>query len=180
MFGTTAQRVLRASRVPVLAHRRSETSRPRRILFTTNLSELSARVHERGLALVSALWGDRDLEMRSLFVAGDELPLPPPVHQDAMRERAETELAEFLQGVGPGPPTVEGVVRLGLAARQILAEAEAWGADLLVLGTHGRTGSSRFLMGSVAETTIQRATRDVLVFPLSALGRDDGADEQLA
>jgi nucleotide-binding universal stress UspA family protein len=43
------------------------------------------------------------------------------------------------------------VVREGLVAQEILEEAKEWGADLIVVGTHGRKGLSKFLLGSVAQ-----------------------------
>ncbi|HET8731148.1 MAG TPA: universal stress protein [Moraxellaceae bacterium] len=45
----------------------------------------------------------------------------------------------------------------------ILAEAEAWPADVIVLGTHGRRGLRRLLMGSVAEAVLRDARRPVLL-----------------
>jgi nucleotide-binding universal stress UspA family protein len=42
-------------------------------------------------------------------------------------------------------------VREGAPAEEILEEAKSWEADLIVMGTHGRRGLSRFLLGSVAE-----------------------------
>ncbi len=43
------------------------------------------------------------------------------------------------------------IVREGLVAQEILEEAKQWGADLIVVGTHGRKGLSKFLLGSVAQ-----------------------------
>jgi len=45
----------------------------------------------------------------------------------------------------------------------VAAEAEAWDADLVVVGTHGRRGIGRLLLGSGAESVIRLATRPVLV-----------------
>jgi nucleotide-binding universal stress UspA family protein len=45
----------------------------------------------------------------------------------------------------------------------ILEEARQWGADLIVLGSHGRGGMERFLMGSVAETVATHAECSVEV-----------------
>jgi nucleotide-binding universal stress UspA family protein len=56
-------------------------------------------------------------------------------------------------------------VRVGNPAREIAAEAVACDADLLVLGTHGRSGSSRFLLGSVAEASVRMTRGNVLVLP---------------
>jgi len=47
----------------------------------------------------------------------------------------------------------------------ILKVAEEWGADLIVLGTHGRTGLSHLLMGSVAEKVIRHSVKPVFVIP---------------
>ena len=47
----------------------------------------------------------------------------------------------------------------------ILKVAEEWGADLIVIGTHGRKGFSHLLMGSVAEKVIRHSTRPLYVIP---------------
>ncbi|MBK7994643.1 MAG: universal stress protein [Blastocatellia bacterium] len=43
------------------------------------------------------------------------------------------------------------VICEGIAAEQIINEAKEWGADLIMLGTHGRKGLTKFLLGSVAQ-----------------------------
>lgn len=48
-------------------------------------------------------------------------------------------------------------------ANVIVAEAERWQADLIVIGTHGRTGFSRLLLGSVAEGVVRMAAIPVLL-----------------
>ena len=64
---------------------------------------------------------------------------------------------------------VESVVRFGDPVAQILGEAEAFGADLIVVGTAGRSGIGRVLLGSVAERVFGRATAPVmLVRPTAA------------
>lgn len=45
----------------------------------------------------------------------------------------------------------------------IAADAEAWPADLIVIGTHGRRGLSRLFVGSVAEGIVRSATKPVLL-----------------
>jgi len=54
---------------------------------------------------------------------------------------------------------------LDTASHGILQQAEEWGADLIVVGTHGRTGLSHFLMGSVAEHVARKAACPVLIVP---------------
>jgi nucleotide-binding universal stress UspA family protein len=56
----------------------------------------------------------------------------------------------------------EGRLRTGEPARGILDEAEALGAELIVMGTHGRTGFDRVLFGSVAEKVVRTSSCPVL------------------
>jgi hypothetical protein len=58
---------------------------------------------------------------------------------------------------------VEAVVRSGEAVPGILESARAEGADVIALGTHGRTGSNRFFFGSVAEEVLARAEVPVIL-----------------
>jgi nucleotide-binding universal stress UspA family protein len=50
-----------------------------------------------------------------------------------------------------------GVVRTGEARQQIIDYATEWPADLIVLGSHGRRGLNRFLLGSVSEGVVRHA-----------------------
>ena len=51
------------------------------------------------------------------------------------------------------------------ASHGIVQQAEEWGAELIVIGTHGRTGFYHFLMGSVAEHVARKAACPVLIVP---------------
>jgi hypothetical protein len=52
---------------------------------------------------------------------------------------------------------------IGLPKEEILNTAKEWQADLIVMGTHGRTGLLHLVMGSVAEHIVRHATVPVLV-----------------
>jgi nucleotide-binding universal stress UspA family protein len=58
---------------------------------------------------------------------------------------------------------VEAAVREGDPRNSIVEEAEQWGADLIVVGSHGRTGIQRWLLGSVAEAVVAHAPCSVQV-----------------
>ena len=77
------------------------------------------------------------------------------------REGMEARELERLLGLAQGLDTCQ--VRIGSAADGILAEADAWGADLILMGTHGRTGLAHFLNGSVAEAVVRLAKCPVLI-----------------
>lgn len=81
------------------------------------------------------------------------------VDQERSRSKEEFErwMSDFEWGSVPGDSSfVE-----GNATTRILSEAEH--ADLVVMGTHGRTGLSRFLLGSVAYSVLKRSTTPVVV-----------------
>lgn len=59
-------------------------------------------------------------------------------------------------------------VKYGVAAQEIMAVAQP--GDLIVIGTHGRSGLARWFLGSVAEAVVRRATVPVLVVPVQGVG----------
>ena len=58
-------------------------------------------------------------------------------------------------------------VEEGKPAEVIIRIAERFGADVIVMGTHGRKGLSHLIMGSVAEDVIKNAKRPCVVIPIS-------------
>lgn len=82
----------------------------------------------------------------------------------AVPEPPTQELAERLENVLPKDPQVPSMHRMltGDPARAILRTAESDDVDLIVMGTHGRRGISRLLMGSVAEEVVRKAPCAVL------------------
>ncbi len=80
-----------------------------------------------------------------------------------MAEQATRHLAEWQkQAQELGAPTVDIHTAVGEPATEIVAWAKEQKQDLLVLGTHGRTGIEHALMGSVAERVVRRARCPVL------------------
>jgi len=164
-LGSTAERVIRGSRIPVLVLRKPFARPLERVLLTTDLSEFSAGVHERGSELVHALFPEDQPHLRSLLVIWHDLAMPSPLVNVDMRRVASSELSDFLAQANRRGEQVEGKVRMGQPTDEINSEAGEWPADLLVIGTHGRSGASRFLLGSVAENTIRATEGNVLVLP---------------
>lgn len=122
----------------------------RQILFPTDFSEASA-VAGRAAADLARQLGAR------LHV----LHVVPPVTDPTPAPKA---LRAVVDSLGPGLSVVSEVAS-GLAARQIAAYARRTGIDLIVVGTHGRTGVSHVLLGSVAEAVVRRARCLVLSVP---------------
>lgn len=74
-------------------------------------------------------------------------------------EQAKTNLKEICPNLGE----VSGDVLQGGAARAIVEQAENWGADLIVVGSHGYGFWSRALLGSVSNSVVHHAPCSVLV-----------------
>ncbi len=135
----------------------------RTMLFAADFSEASKEAFQ----LASAIANENKTRIFVLHVPEPpmivgELGAPVPLYGlnqpeiDALKERLRTDYT-------PNHPVdVEYRVREGLPVDEILAVANESGADLIVMGTHGRRGLSRLLAGSVAEAVIRQAACPVL------------------
>jgi nucleotide-binding universal stress UspA family protein len=73
------------------------------------------------------------------------------------RERAKSVLVQATQKLERAGFKVSSAIEEGDPRNVILCEAEAWDADIIMVGSHGRTGLDRFLMGSVSEAVARHA-----------------------
>jgi nucleotide-binding universal stress UspA family protein len=62
--------------------------------------------------------------------------------------------------------------KIGNTRDEILNTAEEWNADMIILGTHGRTGFDHFISGSIAERVIRKAKCPVLIIPNKDMDND--------
>lgn len=86
----------------------------------------------------------------------------PPTFDEDMREAAERDLATLAGKVALSQERVSSTVRFGAVYPEVLAEAEDWGADLIVVGSH-RPTMATYLLGSNAKTIVRHAKCSVLV-----------------
>ena len=78
-------------------------------------------------------------------------------------EQAKRLTSHAADRIGKSGLSVETVVRRGDPRTVIVDEANEWGANLIVMGSHGRTGLSRLLLGSVAQAVVEHAPCSVEV-----------------
>jgi nucleotide-binding universal stress UspA family protein len=93
--------------------------------------------------------------------------LPPSMNEvlEATRDCAREHLAALpFRGQRPDVTTEEIMVNAPNAATAIVDQIRATGAEVAVLGTHGRTGLGRLLMGSVATDVLKRSPVPVVLF----------------
>jgi nucleotide-binding universal stress UspA family protein len=86
----------------------------------------------------------------------------PPNFDEEMREAAEKDLADLAMKVDLPRERVSSTVRFGAIYPEVLAEAEDWSADLIVVGSH-RPTMATYLLGSNAKTIVRHAKCSVLV-----------------
>jgi glycine betaine transporter len=140
---------------------------PRNILVATDFSEGSDRALTAAIDLAGLVGGAIEV----IYV--DQLPLEElPVvfgHYDLEEggyygwvERGLTRCAERVRAAGIPCRTAQ---LEGRPAAEIVRHAGDAGADLIVVGTHGRTGLAHALLGSVAERVVRQARCSVLTVP---------------
>jgi nucleotide-binding universal stress UspA family protein len=165
--------VLRSSRLPIVCvpeaptALRHPTTPVRSILVAIDLSDVSRDVVASAYGLLHAQGGHIELCTVHEVGAADgfaQVPLAPPLGTE---ER--TALESRLRALVPddadrlGITTHLSVIEGATAAQAILAAAERMDVNLIAVGTHGRTGFTRAVLGSVAEEVARNSTRPVLL-----------------
>jgi nucleotide-binding universal stress UspA family protein len=170
LLGSTADRVVRAAGAPVLVvHPRRDESAPRvrTVLAATDFSEEAAIAVHEAVRLVR----HSSSQPRVVLLHASHTPLEYEAASvaailsrhladgtSAARRRLETMAAPIRdEGI-----EVQIVVREGYPASAIEEEAQAWAADLVAVGTHGRGGFRHMLIGSVAERVLHHLACPVL------------------
>jgi nucleotide-binding universal stress UspA family protein len=147
-----------------------------RILVPTDFSPCARQAAEVALALASAVDGSVTLlnvyapPPEPITDAGRYPPSSPWDQALAASRRALDELAASVRPLAPAVPIwVE--PRFGDAEEEILRAADSGRFDLVILGTHGRRGVRRLVLGSVAESISRRSPIPVLTIRESSVER---------
>jgi nucleotide-binding universal stress UspA family protein len=173
LLGSVADKVVRHAHCPVLVARHAPKSA--KILVATDFSDPSLpavaaageearRTGAQVTILNSIDLGPALAESASIAFSAPSYGFSPEVRND-LRDAVDGMLANALAHNG-----IKGdrLVTYGPAGAAILRAAEELQADLIVVGTVGRTGLPRLLLGSVAEVVVRSAPCSVLVVRLSA------------
>lgn len=140
-----------------------------RILVPIDGSEPAGRALQEAIKLA-----DGRAQLRLVYVLEEVYPLDAEGYavidyaglREAVRHTGERALAKAAKKVRQSGATVETMLLEAAGARVasvIDGEALNWPADLIVIGTHGRSGLSRLLLGSVAEGVVRSASVPVLL-----------------
>lgn len=170
-IGTTAERTIRASDRPVLMANGVPAGPYRHVFVAADLSECSGAairaVQELGLDEKAAVsvFHVFDAPAAGLMVRASSTEDQIKDYLADEEERASGELAAFLKSFDLKPR--QRILKHNEAsiAYAICAAAREASADLIVVGTRGRTGIAKTFLGSVAEGTLRSSDRDVLAVP---------------
>lgn len=173
-LGSTAENVVRHAPCPVLTVRDQPVPifmpgvnpiRAHRILVPTDFSELSLKAVEAAVVLAKRF----NAEVELVHVL-EPPPFPEfgyahiPIKEGGLRHAAEAKFEKLRERIPALKELVKYTpVRTGNAPYEIVQTARQLNADLIVIGTHGRTGLKRLALGSTAEKVVRHAHCPVLV-----------------
>jgi nucleotide-binding universal stress UspA family protein len=137
----------------------------RRILVPTDFTDVSNHALDWAIELAASV-GASVTVMHSYAIPVVGFPdgalLPTPQLALGMSEAAAAALEAAVAGRRGGAVPLDTVLREGEAWEEIVDVADEVDADLIVVGTHGRHGLARALLGSVAEHVVRTSHRPVL------------------
>ena len=132
-----------------------------RILLPTDGSDANNRAVEQAVGLARETGAD----LHVLFVLED-IPYAPEMMDDAvegqLREIGEAAIEEIEERAEAAGVDLVTEMREGIPHETILEYAEEADVDAVVMGTHGRSGLDRYLLGSVTERVVRAAEVPVL------------------
>ena len=138
----------------------------KKILVGTDFSEASDEARRVAIEVARRLGAELEIvhvEEPLPAYAFSEGALPDlPRLQEEVRIWAERQLEDLARGARASGVSTTTAVLLGVPASAIVEAARTARADLIVVGTHGRTGLERVLLGSVAERVVRNAPCAVL------------------
>ena len=143
----------------------------KKLLIASDGSDQARRAVQHALALAKQLGASVHavfvVDTRSLAAAQSMVGATTPAYYisllDEWRKAGEAALADVVaEGMKHGVPVSHQIVE-GTPAQGVLEAAKKVGADLVVMGTHGRTSLGAFFLGSTAQALVHHATTPVLL-----------------
>lgn len=149
-----------------------------RILCPVDFSQCSRRALDYAAAVAS--WYEAQITVLYVFRNMPVMDIPPEVLEAKDRERLLADLRRFTAHLPPGVVRAHMIQEAPEITEEILAQASAGHADLIVMGSHGRSGFNRLVLGSVAERVIRRSACPTMIVPPGAPDAVAGAPVQFS
>lgn len=170
LLGSTAERVVQRARCPVLTVHPGDEGRQRairRVVVPTDFSAAAAEVAAVARRLLARVEADASVVLVHAYHLPIEYtaygPIPTSVRfLEDVGADAQERLDLAARELARDGLAVETVLREGYAPDVIVEAAAEHEADLIAMGTHGRTGIAHLLLGSTAERVVQHAACPVI------------------
>ena len=137
-----------------------------KVLISIDNSKISSKVADQGVNLSTRL----DADIGIVFVIDtakinkDPESVSPPKDQiNKLKKEANTTIDQIIKNFPDC--TFERFIPEGKPSEEIVNIANNWEADFIVMGTQGKTGLKRLLMGSTAENTLRLSNIPILIVP---------------
>ncbi len=165
LLGSTADEVIRKAPCPVLLARSQADFPPSRVEIPVDLLLISAYALRQGLSFLAGIGGPPP--RTEVLFALNPLELEGSIQftPDQLKRMAAEELDRFLAAEGRPQVPFRRQITTDFPRGAILAALEDRQVDLAILGTHGRGGFKRLVLGSVASEVVRHARCNVLVVP---------------
>lgn len=167
LLGSTGERILRKAPVPVMVAKKPLSAEAKLFLVPTDFSSCAREAAEQALLLAKSFsarvvfFHALDLSPSHTIAYAHELGVSVPV-APLLPEDIEPEWEDFLGSLRLAKVDWEKSTEEGQAAAAIVHRAERVKADMIVMGTHGRSGLPHMLLGSIAEKVARTASCAVL------------------
>lgn len=165
LVGSVTARVIGYSPIDVLVIPRDTTVGFKRVLIATDGSRFSNAAEKKAIDFAKSYGGE--LKVISVVDVPSELYAESPRTVDDLINKAKGYGDTVKRNAESLGIRTEAIVKEGEAYRVITDTAKDIGADLIIMGSHGRTGLKRLLMGSVTEKVIGHTLCPVLVVKAS-------------
>jgi len=165
LLGSVAEKVVREAPCPVLSiPSRAPSDTVTRVLAAIDFSEFSqiTLAHAQAFARLYDVPLDVLHVLQEVMVPSAYGPEIGPIVTPVLERRTHEALVEMVRDVIGAGANVQARVSVGYPASEILRQAEETNAGLIVMATHGLTGLQHFMIGSVTEKVVRKASCPVL------------------
>lgn len=164
--GSTGERIVRYGQKPVLVVKQRPNHAYLNIMVGVDFSAPSAAAIEIAASLAPSarlhVVHAFHIPFKGFLHAGKSFDRMAKRQQQEFTAAIDQDMAKFFETLKPELRSVERIVEEGSPPEVILGAVRAKKPDLLVVGTHGRSGLGRAILGSVAEYVLSHAPCDVL------------------
>ncbi|MGI9535047.1 MAG: universal stress protein [Thermodesulfobacteriota bacterium] len=166
-IGSTAERVVRNSNVPVIVVKKASMKKYKRAVVAIDFSVYSRRCLDFALDI----FANEEIYLVHCYHIPYKLLIEPShmTYKDKRDQKkgflnmVNQEMTHFLKPIQKDTRNINIIIKEGPAIDCLNNEIRRLKADLLILGTHGRTGMSRALIGSVANNMLTTSKCDIAI-----------------